>query len=176
MRKELLIGCGSQRDKRLALKAGQGWDGLITLDNNRDHNPDWVWDLRNLPLPFADDSLDEIHAYDVLEHTGTQGDYRFFFAQFSDFWRMLKPDGILFAIVPSPDSIWAWGDPSHTRILHPQNVGFLDQTAYDQVGKSPISDFRYLYKADFKAIHLVSEQGGSTQFALQAVKPSRIKE
>jgi SAM-dependent methyltransferase len=176
MKRELLIGCGTRRNKILFKDGDSGWHDLTTLDINPDHKPDVVWDLTSFPLPFEDDTFDEIHAYEVLEHTGTQGDYRFFFAQFVEFYRILKPEGVMCGTVPSPDSPWVWGDPSHTRMLHPHNFGFLDQTAYYAVGTSPISDFRYLYKADFKTVHLTVDANKSLIFGLQAIKPSRIKE
>ena len=127
----------------------------------------------NLPLPFPDDSADEIHAYEVLEHCGTQGDYKFFFAQWSDFWRVLKPAGVFLGTVPLPTSVWAWGDPSHTRVIPKESFVFLSQPQYCQVGKTAMSDFRSIYKADFDIIHL-HENGDVLEFALQAVKPSRI--
>lgn len=172
---ELLIGCGMQRIKVIHVNTRTQWSNLVTLDINPQHKPDVVWDLNRLPLPFADDSFDEIHAYEVLEHVGRQGDYEFFFAQFSDFWRILKPNGVLIGTCPLPTSVWAFGDPSHTRIVPKENFVFLDQTEYiRQVGKTAMSDFRYLYKADFAPVHL-SERGESLGFVLAAVKPSRIQ-
>lgn len=173
---ELLIGCGSRRIKLLFFPNRQQWHSLTTLDINGDHNPDVVWDLNNVPLPFADNSFDEIHAYEVLEHTGRQGDYNFFFAQFSDFWRILKPNGLLIATCPMYNSKWALGDPSHTRVVQKESFVFLDQTQYTaQIGKTAMSDFRYIYKADFTVAYL-NEDNDSLQFALQAVKPSRIQD
>lgn len=170
---ELLIGCGSNRDKKLHRDGRASWSSLTTLDHNADHRPDVVWDLNMLPLPFGDDEFDECHAYECLEHLGRQGDWRFFFAQFSDIWRMLKPGGTFFATVPLPGSPWAWGDPSHTRVIPKESLTFLVQPQYDaQVGKTPMSDFRNVYKADFNIIHL-EETGDLLAFALEAVKPSR---
>jgi SAM-dependent methyltransferase len=176
---ELLIGCGSNREKKLAIESRRAWSGLVTLDHpdfGARHKPDVLHDLESLPLPFDDNSADEIHAYDVLEHTGRQGDWRFFFAQWSDFWRVLKPGGIFFGIVPLPSSVWAWGDPSHTRVLPQECLTFLCQPAYEQVGRLPMSDFRSVYRADFDLGH--AQQVAETQalhFALGAVKPSRVK-
>lgn len=172
---ELLIGCGRRRDKILNLYQGrERWTNLTTLDNNADHNPDVVWDLMQLPYPFPDNTFDEIHAYEVLEHTGSQGDHKFFFAQFTELWRILKPNGLMFATCPSKSSIWALGDPSHTRIIQRENFVFLDQSEYTaQIGITPMSDFRYLYKADFS---LMWDQDDLEvlRFLLKAVKPSRI--
>ncbi|MEY4750546.1 MAG: hypothetical protein RIQ60_2760 [Pseudomonadota bacterium] len=172
--RELLIGCGGNHAKKLALNGRAHWSHLTTLDINPHHHPDLLWDLTQLPLPLEDNSLDEIHAYEVLEHTGAQGDYKFFFAQFSDFWRVLKPGGVLIGTCPSRLSPWAWGDPSHTRVIQPEHFIFLDQAQYiAQVGKTAMSDFRWLYEADFTPVH-VHDDGQLVQFALRAVKPSRI--
>jgi len=173
---ELLIGAGSTRDKRIFSHGRERWEGLVTLDINVDHQPDVVWDLTRLPLPFEDNQFDEIHAYEVLEHTGTQGDYRFFFAQFSEFWRILKPDGRLFGTCPHWKSVWAWGDPSHTRVIQKEQFMFLSQQEYkNEVGKTPMSDFRYIYEADFE-VEMAQETEVHLLFALRAVKPSRIRE
>ena len=176
----LLLGCGKFTDKRISLPDGPfEWSNLITLDMNPDVNPGVVWDLDNLPLPFPDNSFDEIHAYEILEHCGRQGDFRFFFAQFSDFWRMLKPGGYFMATVPMWDSPWAWGDPSHTRVITDGSIVFLNQQEYiNQIDtkaddkRTSMTDFRRWYQADFECM------GGNRtehqfQFVMQAVKPSR---
>lgn len=152
--KELLIGCGSNPKKCLFFDNKSEFENLVRLDNNASHNPDVIWDLNVHPLPFVDSEFDEIHAYDVLEHLGRQGDYKFFFSEFSEYARILKPNGFLFASVPAPNSEWAWGDPSHTRIVHPNSLVFLSQGAYeDGVGRTQMSDFRYIYKANLSVVY-----------------------
>ena len=171
-RLELLLGCGRNREKKLYVPGHENWENLVTLDNNPDVEPHIIYDLNQNRLPVLADSVDEIHAYECLEHCGTQGDYRFFFSQFEDFYRVLKPDGIIFGTVPLPTSIWAWGDPSHTRVLPKENLLFLHQPQYKYVKTSPMSDFRYMYWADFDIIHL-NEVDETLQFGLRAIKPSR---
>lgn len=174
MRKELLIGCGNDRTKVLSLKGHENWENLVTLDIDERCNPDVVHDLCEFPLPFLTNEFDEIHAYDVLEHTGAQGDYKFFFAQFSEFYRILKPEGVILGKCPSWNSFWAWGDPGHTRILHPMNLVFLKQQQYiEQVGKSKMTDYRDIYKADFEDI-FIDEKESDFFFGMRAIKPSRI--
>lgn len=170
-RKELLVGCGSNRSKLAWIEEENNkFSNLVTLDMCEDCNPDVVWDLCNFPLPFDDNSFDEIHAYDVLEHTGAQGDYKFFFGQFTDFHRMLKPEGIFIGICPAWNSEGAFGDPSHTRVIAPMTLSFLSQSEYNrQVGVTPMSDFRHIYHADFDVIHSEINQG-KFLFALKARK------
>lgn len=175
----LLLGCGAFTEKRISVPTGPfEWSNLITIDMNPDMNPTVQWDLNKLPLPFPDNVFDEIHAYEILEHTGTQGDFRFFFQQFADFWRILKPGGYFMATVPMWDSPWAWGDPSHTRLITTGSLVFLNQQEYvnqidNPVGKrTSMTDFRRWYQADFECV-AGNEGEHQLQFVLQAVKPSR---
>lgn len=169
---ELLIGCGSNRDRKITVGGRAEWSALTTLDMNGDHNPDVIHDLDVLPYPFADNTFDEIHAYDVLEHQGQQGDWKFFFAQWSEFWRILKPDGLFCGICPKALSPWAWGDPGHTRIIAPEHIGYLSQAEYvRQVGITPITDYRFCYKADFEP--MAKDEATlphAWQFVLKALK------
>ncbi len=187
--KELLLGCGRSRERRIFINGRRGWSQLTTLDWNADHRPDVVHDLEVLPYPFEDDSFAEVHAYEVLEHLGQQGDFGTFFAQFSEFWRILKPGGFLAATCPSYRSMWAWGDPSHRRVITSGSLVFLNQAQYrSQIDgvpgpKTAMSDFRFCYRADFEVpmtrgadgqIHpFVIENDENLTFVLQAVKPSR---
>lgn len=150
MRTELLLGCGNRRHKDLFSPEHREWEGLITLDSNPNCSPDILWDLDILPYPFEDKSINEIHAYEVLEHCGKQGDYHYFFSQWNEFYRILKSGGVFYGSVPKWDSSWAWGDPSHTRVLPPEVFVFLDQDEYaKQIGVTKMSDFRNIYYGNF---------------------------
>lgn len=169
--RELLIGCGNQRKK--LIRHGEtpaDWQNLTTLDIDPEVNPDIVHDLNVLPYPFEDNTFDEIHAYQVLEHLGRQGDWKFFLDQFAELWRVLKPEGLLCAMVPMWDSPWAWGDPGHTRVITQGSLAFLDQDIYaENVGKTPMTDYRPWYKAHFKTV-AVHEDENHFGFVLRAIK------
>jgi SAM-dependent methyltransferase len=169
--KELLLGCGSLKNKRVwwIEKESGKWDELITLDINPDHHPDVLWNLDNRPLPFENDTFDNIHAYEILEHLGRQGDALSFFEEFYEYWRILKNEGELRGTCPMWNSPWAWGDPSHTRVLTPGTFTFLSQKNYDDVGKTVMSDFRGIWKGNFSLEHL-TEEGGQMSFILRAIK------
>jgi SAM-dependent methyltransferase len=172
---ELLLGCGNNLKKKVTFpEVPPHWVELVTLDMDPSVKPMVLHDLSQVPYPFADDNFDEIHAYEVLEHCGKQGDWRFFFDQFAEFWRILKPGGYLVATVPMWDSKWAWGDPGHTRVINEGSLIFLNQEEYkSQIGKSSMSDYRGWYKADFNIVAM-DEQKDTFCFVLQSVKPSRL--
>ena len=194
--RELLVGCGHDRNKRidprLCVKGlnvppedRYQWHTLETIDYEPSCNPSVVWDLNRVPwsVPSTDDDelhenlrtswYDEVHAYEVLEHLGRQGDYRAFFQTFTEIWRLLKPNGLLAATVPSRYSEWAWGDPGHTRMIPPCMLVFLNQEAYrDQQGKTMMSDYRRHFCGDFNVLHS-SDDHKSHIFVLQAIKPAR---
>lgn len=172
---ELLAGAGKSRIKKLWLAGGQEWQQLVTLDLFDTYKPDVVWDLLNRPLPFDDNTFDEVHFYDVLEHLGQQGDFVSFFEEWSEWWRILKPGGHFFGISPHWSSPWCWMDPGHRRAYGAEVLSFLDQTEYTrQIGETPMTDYRAIYKADFEPVRLHLHANRQFEYILKAVKPSRI--
>ena len=169
---ELLLGAGTNLAKKLWHEGRQEWSGRVTLDFDAALKPDVVWDLNKIPLPFDDNSADEIHAYDVLEHVGVQGDWKFFFDQFADFWRILRPGGELFMTLPDYRSAWAFGDPGHTRVISQPSLTFLNRRCYGQVGTTAMTDYRTYYKADFEFAH-VEVKNELLHAVLAAIKPGR---
>lgn len=168
---ELLLGCGYSRMKNVCRPGREAWDGLVTCDINPDCGPDVLHDLDILPYPFEANSFDEIHAVHVMEHLGHQGDWRFFFRQWEELWRIAKPDGSFHGVVPAWNSPWAFGDPSHTRIISLQSLTFLDQDSYANVGRSNMSDYRGFYKASWELVHSeIVNEGQDFVFMLRAKK------
>lgn len=184
---ELLLGCGFARKKLLGLP-GQPleWRDLVTLDVNPKCDPDIICDLNETvwraasihkahlfenDWHFKKDLFDEIHAYEVLEHLGQQGDAGAFFACFSNIHRILRNNGVLFATVPSRYSAWLWGDPSHRRVICAESLAFLSQEviAKNRAQGTAMSDFSALWSRDFKVL---SAQDNHTNFifCLQAIK------
>jgi SAM-dependent methyltransferase len=176
--RELLIGCGHSREKKFGLPGdARTWGELVTLDNNPECKPDILCDLRHPPYSsqtpefFDGDQFDAIHAYEVLEHIGAQGDYALLFRQFAELWRLLKPGGRMYATCPDYRSVWAWGDPGHTRIINHGTLVFFDRQQYAaQLGKTSMSDYRADWPGDFATIyqHYTDDQ---FWFVLEARKP-----
>lgn len=172
---ELLLGAGSKKDKRIVYPGRPGdWEKLVTVDIEPNHGVDVVHDLNVTPWPFEADTFDEVHGYEVLEHLGQQGDVKSFFATFYEIWRVLKPDGILCATVPDWKSMWAFGDPGHTRLINAGSLVFLDQEEYHkQVGVTPMSDYRSWWLGDFVRVGQ-QVRGENFVFCLEAKKPRRV--
>jgi SAM-dependent methyltransferase len=177
MKKQLLIGSGPDRTKKVVADGESlDWEDLTTLDLDPDCGADVIWDLENFPYPFMDNTFDEIHAYEILEHLGSQGDYKFFFKQFEEFWRILKPNGIFVGLVPGPKSPWVWGDPGHRRVITPEQLLFLDRNQYgkDENGKLKFVQSDYyskIYHANFKTVSKsFDEKYYSFFFMLKAIK------
>jgi SAM-dependent methyltransferase len=152
MKRQLLIGAGRLQTKRMGVEGDDQWGDLVTLDNDPRTGANVIHDLDDLPyLHFVESEFDEIHAYEVLEHCGAQGDWRFFFAQFDEFWRILKPGGLFFASVPNARSVWAWADPGHRRVILPETLSFLSREwSATAVVDSCASDYRAAFRGDWK--------------------------
>lgn len=156
----LLIGCGGSRLRKIRLEHDKGdfiGDNLTTIDMNPDCNPDVVMDLGGLgdgdKLPFPDSNFDEIHAYDVLEHLGRQGDWRGYFTEFAEYHRVLKDGGRFYIIVPIGSD--AYADPGHTRFFSVNHFRFLSRKFYEtHPSDSSYTDYRWFWKKDFDVDHV----------------------
>lgn len=172
---------------------GERWQRVTAVDLNPACKPDYIMDLEKglqtlqMPQPndvdifkgiggvywrLKDDTYNEIHAYEVLEHLGHQGNVTEFFGDFDELWRVLKPGGYLCATVPSRYSVWAWGDPGHRRVIPPAMLQFLNRPNYGGLGQSPMSDYRDQFVGDWDVIYSFDDEE-THSFILQAIKPAR---
>ncbi len=152
--KSLLLGCGTNRVKKIKMHPDDDWLGeLITIDMNPLVKPDYVHNMdRGTMRWFSDETFDEIAAYDCLEHWGKQGDWKGFFDEFSEYHRLLKPGGRMGIIVPIGDAYFS--DPGHVRFFHRNWFGFLNQGFYEQCGETAATDYRFYWKKNFDIEYL----------------------
>ena len=133
--KKLNLGCG--RDIR------QGW---INLDIKELPGVDVAHNVEDLPLPFDDQSFDEILARDILEHI----DY---IPVLKELHRILKGGGQLAIQVPHFTSVDNFIDPTHRCQFSIQTFDFF--VAY-------MNDARDYY-FDFAFQNIVSRKIGFTK-------------
>jgi len=153
--KALVLGAGASDTMRVGLSpVGKGQcpktfgeafkpENIWKVDINPKCNPRIVHDLEVFPWPLPTGYFNEIHAYEVLEHLGTVGDYKFFFQLWRQMWDLLAPDGVVAASTPWWQSVWAWQDPGHKRVYSTELFVYLNQDEYaSQIGRTSMTDYR----------------------------------
>jgi len=167
----LLVGCGNEHSRRMYLDGERTFDDcdLILHDYSPHIATDYSNDLNDLPYPFEDEDFDEIHAYGVLEHCGTQGDGEFFFGQFNEFHRALKPGGYMMFSVPIWDREVAFGVPDHKRVLPGSLFHFLTKGYYENIGKPGYADYRHLIKGFWEVVGAAESEAELLYIALRKV-------
>lgn len=158
MKKVLLLGSGTSREKKLAIPGTpRNFDGceLITIDMDPNCKPTILWDFdehKGLPPHFDPDTIDEIHAYDSLEHWGKQGDWRGWFAEMEAYWKMLKVGGHFFIIVPTGEDRFT--DPGHTRFISTNYFHVMSERFYKERAARGEhgGDYRWYWKYNFNVL------------------------
>lgn len=156
---------------KLDLASGQtpiaGFEGVDLYAPNAKHKVD----LFKFPLPWADNSVDEIHCSHFLEHlpardveerdlaNGTPAAKRFLnrdflFAFMDECWRILKPGGKMRVIVPSCTSTRAFQDPTHRRFLTVNTFYYFSK---DWRQATKLDHYRTECNFGFSAAPLVSQ-------------------
>lgn len=111
------IGCGRRKHA-----------GAIGVDNAALDTVDVMADLRNLPLPFATGSADEIILSHVLEHFGIEDIQRIL----DEAYRVLQATGVVTISVPHALSVAFSVDPTHkTRFTFATWQYFSQGHAFD---------------------------------------------
>ena len=170
MQRSLLLGCGNSRKKIVYMGDSPDWVGeLTTLDLDTNCGADVIHDMENRPLPFPDETFDEIGSYNAMEHWGRQGDFRGWFDEMAEYWRLLKPGGTFGCMVPVGQD--ALADPGHTRFFHPNYFGFLVKKFYtDNLAKGAcVTDYRWYINTWWDVLHLERAQSSHLTVLLRKV-------
>jgi len=110
---KIQLGCG--RDKR---------KGYVNVDGSPEVNPDKVWDLEKTPLPFKDNSVEEILANHVLEHIQN------FIPLMHDLWRICKNKTKIKIKTPFYSAWGQFNDPTHVRFFTPFTFNYFKKGTY----------------------------------------------
>jgi len=115
----LHLGCG--KDKK---------ENYVNLDSSSDVYPDVVWDLEKTPLPFEDNSIEEVLANHVLEHVIN------FIPLMHDIWRICKDRAKIKIRTPFYSAWGQYNDPTHVRFFSPLTFNYFgkNKTYSHEVG------------------------------------------
>ena len=118
----------------LCLNLGCGLDhiaGFVNIDNRSQVNPNLFCDVTG-GLPYLDDSVDYVRAYDFLEHIPSGK----VVGVIEEIWRVLKPGGTLESLTPDAENgQGAFQDPHHLSFWVENSwLYFSDKNARDLYG------------------------------------------
>jgi len=135
-------------------------DGFINVDKYLLFKPDVVCDLENCPWPFKDNSIDKIIAHHVMEHLGQTAHQ--FMDILAELYRICKPDALIEIFVPHPYHYTFIGDPTHVRVITPEQFSLFDKDTY------PESVMRESSGLQFKVVDLFYQPDYSYRLKLDA--------
>lgn len=128
---KLNLGCGPRK-----------MAGYVNVDNRSEVKPDKVLDVQKNGLkPWDDNSVDEVRAYDFLEHIVPD---KVVFV-IDEIWRVLKPGGKFEHFTPSTDGRGAFQDPTHRSFWNINSWFYWSQIDYHRL---------YNFKAMFQTVEL----------------------
>lgn len=88
------------------------YEDYVTLDYDKNSNPDYVVDLEKDRYPFDDNTVEAVIAHHVLEHLGDG-----FFHCLQELYRVCKHGAIIDIRVPHPRHDTFIADPTHRRAI-----------------------------------------------------------
>ena len=145
----LNLGCGFRR-----------LDGYENIDKRKSVCPDLVCDITN-GLPYHDNSVDEIRAWDFLEHIPIGKTI----LVMEEIWRVLKPGGIFESFTPDAENgQGAFQDPTHVSFWVENSWLYYSQSAYRKL---------YDIKADFEIEKIIKVPGVNRVHHLHVIARAR---
>jgi SAM-dependent methyltransferase len=124
---------------RLNLACGEDRKpGFLGVDQIQSEGVDIVWDLNKYPLPFDDNSVDEIICNHFIEHVDDLVKFM------EELYRIMKPGSSGIITAPYWSHVNAWRDPTHKRGIGDQTIFFFNEGWRKANGKT-----LYGIKADF---------------------------
>lgn len=150
MRRHLDLGCGASPRNvygrpelfGIDIRSNPLIDGLVFRQAN----------LSIDPIPFPDNYFGSVSAFDYLEHVprilathdGKSTTFPFV-CLMSEIWRVLAPNGLLYALTPAYPSPQAFQDPTHVNVITAQTHEYF-------CGDFPVAAM-YGFLGRFKAIN-----------------------
>ena len=138
-------------------------DGFVSVDYDKNCNPDYCFDIEKDPWPFEDNYVDEVIAHHVLEHLG-EG----YFHVMQELYRVCKHGALIDILVPHHRHEYFADDPTHRRPITVAGM-WLFSKKYNDVCKQSnarASRLGYYFGVDFEVVEYleIPEDGYIKQF------------
>ena len=135
-------------------------DGYVNLDRAALPGVDVVHNLEQFPLPFDDDTFDEILGVDLIEHiTDALG-------LMGELYRIAKPGALCTFLLPFGSSDDAWEDPTHVRPYFLGSWMYFAQPTYWRAD--------YGYRADWDCPEIILDVFDTSQPADELMQDIRF--
>src|SRR5437762_3457306 len=118
-------------------------EGFIGVDRVKMDTVDVVHDMNVFPYPFRDDSVEEVHLFNILEHLPDT------IRVIEEIWRICRGGAILKIGVPYYNSPGAFDDPTHVRFFTENTFNYFTADV-----ATWLSAYNYYSHARFK-IHSI---------------------
>ena len=129
---KLNLGCGN--DYR---------EGYINCDCTNLVKVDKILDLEKIPLPFKDNSIDEIIAYHILEHINN------FIPLMHELHRICKKGAKIYIKTPFYTGWGQWNDPTHVRFFSIYTFQYFQKGNYSHEVGCNKDMFNYKVKINY---------------------------
>ncbi len=141
------LGCGLRKT-----------EGFVGVDIHDWEGVDVVADLTRR-FPFPDSSVDEIKAYNIIEHLPDR------IHTMNEMWRICKPGAIVDILVPSTDGRGAFQDPTHVSFWNINSFKYysIEFPEYLDLCKS------YGFQGAYKLISLSQQESSDGVVHVRAV-------
>jgi len=126
------------KEVKINLGCGNAYiPGYVNVDCRKEVNPDMCIDLEISMWPWEDNSVDEIMAFDFLEHIHQDKVVEVM----KEIHRILKPGGTLSFQVPSTDGRGAWQDPFHVSYWNLNSFLYYTDSNYRAIYEGMLPKF-----------------------------------
>jgi len=129
---------------------GEKFEGFVTVDYDKNCNPDYCFDIEKEKWPFEDNSVDQVIAHHVLEHLG-EG----YFHVMQELYRVCSHGAMIDVHVPHPRHDAFLADPTHRRPITPLGLWLFSKKFNDTHKDTSASRLGYYYDVDFEVTDVV---------------------
>jgi hypothetical protein len=163
---KLNLGCGHRKQA-----------GYVNVDLSPECHPDEVWNLEELPWPWATSSADEVLFIHSLEHLGQST--ASFLGIMKELYRICRDGAVVRVHVPHPRHDFYLGDPTHVRPITPETLALFDKARNDEwarTGSSAGTPLAHYLGVDFTIVQAITmlDEPYSSQYTRKEISDADL--